>query len=320
MASVAILGASGQIGRGLASIMARDAACRLRLFARQPAAFEPQALSLGLLRPGIDEVRPLDSFENDRYDLVINAAGAGSRKRQLALGTEQQRITEALDERVLAYLERWPDATYANLSTGAIYGFGREWPVLRDSEFCASADDAERLDVYPLAKLAAEARHRALPQLRIYDIRIFGYFSRFIALDDGFFLAEVAGAIVRGAPLRTPQADMVRDYVDQAELAALIQALLRARPPNGAFDPYSGAPVGKHELLECLAREFGLRVHYEGAPAGPLAPLPKPAAPSSCRRAAEIGHLPRRSSMEIVVGELKELVAMHERIHFAHTP
>jgi nucleoside-diphosphate-sugar epimerase len=304
--SIAILGASGQIGRGLAIALAVGPWAVLRLYARQATAFERDARALGLLNPRVS-VHSLESFERERHDVVINAAGAGSRTRQLALGAQQAHDTEALDQRVLSYLERFRDSTYVYLSTGAVYGFEREWPIPENASFRASPRDSDTLDMYPLAKLAAEARHRSMRSAHIYDIRIFGYFSRFITLDDGFFLSEVARSLVRGTPLRTSAQDMVRDYIDQTELAALIRRLLRSQPPNGTFDIHSAAPVGKHELLEALTTEFGLRVEYEGG-RQPAPPLAKPAVPSACRRAAGVGHKPLRSSKEIVLSEMRALL------------
>jgi nucleoside-diphosphate-sugar epimerase len=301
MLSIAILGATGQIGRGLAQALPREN--QLHLFARTPAPVHRHG--------DRDHLKPLDSFGQHPYDIVINAAGPGSRRQQLSLGNPPWADAEALDLRIMKYLEHSTGTAYVHLSTGAVYGFNRDWPIPVGSHFRASAMDADRLDAYPLSKIAAEARHRAHRDLKIYDIRIFGYFSRYIGLDDGFFLSEVASALVQGTPLRTSSDDMVRDYIDQAELSAMISTLVCAKAPNGTFDIYSKAPVGKRELLEHLAREFGLRVDYRASPVEPLAKLPKPVAPSACRNAAAFGHVPRRSSKDIVTGEMRELLASH---------
>lgn len=307
MAVIAILGASGQIGRGLALELGRNPRHQLRLFTRRPDEFRATATALRLLRPAIDEVRPLDRLSDDGFDAIINAAGDGERAKQIALGAEIFRITEAIDAQVTAYLSRFPDTLYFFLSTGAVYGFDAAWPVRPDDVLPSSIAEPDPINFYPLAKLAAEARHRA-QKGRIYDIRIFGYFSRFIPLGGSFFLSDLATAVVNHTTFRTTPVDMVRDYIDQAELAGLVEVFLNIRPEKGAYDVYSRAPVGKLELLKRLRRDFALSVSFEPLPTADPVHLPKPAAPTECRRAAAAGHTPRRTSIEIVTAELRALI------------
>ncbi len=86
MADIAILGASGQIGRGLALEFSRSASHRLALYTRNPDALVRSAAGLGFPRPGIDQVLPLDRFGEVAVDAVINAVGDGDRTKQIALG------------------------------------------------------------------------------------------------------------------------------------------------------------------------------------------------------------------------------------------
>ncbi len=306
MAVIAILGANGQIGRGLASVLARNPAHRLRLVARRPDALRDLAT---IARPGLDAITPLDRFEDEAYDAVVNAAGDGERAKQIALGADLFRITETLDNRVTDHVRRHPRTAYFFMSTGAVYGFGTPWPVRRNAVFPWPVNAPDPANFYPLAKLVAEAKHRAHRDLAIYDIRIFGYFSRFIPLGGSFFLSELADAVVKGTRFRTSPVDMVRDYIDHEELAGLIETFLVSPPANGAYDIYSAAPVGKLELLEQVSRQFGLGVDYTPVPESSPARLAKPTAPSDCRQAAAAGHKPRRSSLQIVTEELRALLA-----------
>lgn len=309
MADIAILGANGQIGRGLALAFSRSPAHRLYLYARRPAAFADVAAPMNLPRRGRDEILPLDEFGARRHDVVINAVGDGERAKQIALGAEIFHVTETMDARVMAYLRGQPEALYFFMSTGAVYGFDAEWPVRRDALFAWPVNAPDPVNFYPLAKLVAEAKHRTEPRLRIYDIRIFGYFSRFIPLTGSFFLSEVAAAVLEGKEFRTSPADMVRDYIDHEELAHLIEAFVASRPANGAYDIYSRAPVGKIELLDRLTREFGLQVRYAPSPAAPPPRLAKPEAPTDCRAALRAGHAAQRPSIDIVAEELRALRA-----------
>src|SRR5260221_201189 len=144
VANIAILGATGQIGKGLID------------------ALSPRHTTKPFGR-NISDFHLLD------HDVIVNAAGPGQIAQHAALGAEMHHITERLDRIGLDYLERHPATLYCFLSTGAVYR--------------APNQD----DHYAAAKRTAEARHRALPH-RIYDIRIFGYFSRYIPLDGSFFL------------------------------------------------------------------------------------------------------------------------------------
>jgi nucleoside-diphosphate-sugar epimerase len=306
MAVIGILGANGQIGRGLALELGRNREHRLRLYVRRPDEFTPLAVRQKVIRPGVDEVISIDRFEAHRHDAVINAAGDGERGKQLALGRAIFDVTETLDRRVTEHLRENPDTLYFFLSTGAVYGFDARWPVRPGAELRQPVGDPDPVLYYPLAKLAAEARHRNLPNFKIYDLRIFGYFSRFIRLEGSFFLSELAAAVAARRPFRTTRTDMVRDYIDQAELGHVIETFLRRRPANGPYDLYSREPVGKLELLDAVSREFGMVIEYESTDT-PATAIRKPESPSECRAARNAGYTPLRGSLELVTSELQAL-------------
>jgi nucleoside-diphosphate-sugar epimerase len=255
MTTVALLGARGQIARGLVEGLPQD--WRLDLFSRDPIPPHDEAVARGV------PILPYAQFATGTYDLVINAAGPGDPSVQRSDGREILQITEAFDNLVLDYVLARPATRYINLSTGAVYGKDYHAAVGKPI-YELHVNDLANTNAYALAKLMAEAKHRQLPNLHIADIRIFGYFSRRIGLSSGFFIAQVMDHLLGERPFRTGPADFVRDFIAPEDLAAHIVALYDAGVPNAYFDGVSARPVTKFEILEVLGDQFGLRYIVEG--------------------------------------------------------
>ena len=255
MTKVALLGAGGQIARGLVADLPQD--WRLDLFSRDPKRPHPEAAARGV------SVSPYARFAGGAFDLVINAAGPGDPAVQRSRGGEILRITETFDNLVLDYLDAHPETRYINLSTGAVYGAEYAGASGR-AVYELAVDDLANANAYVLAKLAAETKHRQAPDRHIADLRIFGYFSRRMDLASGFFIAQVMACLVAGEPFRTGVNDFVRDYISPDDLAAHIATLYEAGVPNASFDAISALPVTKFEILEALGDQFGLRYIVAG--------------------------------------------------------
>ena len=249
MAKVALLGAQGQIARGLVEDLPQE--WRLELFSRGPHAPHKEAAARGAPLMAYSQLAGSD------YDLVINAAGPGDPVVQRANGRAILQITEYFDNLVLDYMRTHPATGYINLSTGAVYGKDYRGATER-MLFELNAKDLANANAYVLAKLVAETKHRQSPDLRIADLRIFGYFSRRMDLNAGFFMAQVMKQLTYGP------ADFVRDFIASEDLAAHIVALYEAGVPNSYFDAVSACPVTKFEILEALGQQFGLRYIVDG--------------------------------------------------------
>lgn len=294
---IAILGASGQIGLDLMRVLSHGH--RATGYARDPAR---AAAAFERIAPGGARFLPFDAFDAADHDGVVNAAGVGDRENQVAQGQAFLETAWSIDTRIAAWLERRPDRFCVSISSGAVYGLGRAWPIPADARLEWPVNAPDPTAFYALAKAAIEARHRARPDLLIYDVRVFGYFSPFIRLDSSFFLANVAACVVGRTSLRTPRADMLRDYIDGAELASAVEVLAAVRPPGGAFDIWSAAPVTKFALLEACQREFGLAIDWHAGDATPAAAAA--AVPSRHDALLRLGHAPKRGSLEIVLDHL----------------
>jgi len=279
---IAILGATGTIGRSLAHALRADPR-GLVLFARQP-----ERLAVDAFGDSVD-VRSLERFAASEFDLIINAIGAGDPARVAALGGDILDITRAWDERVLNAMAA--GTRYVFLSSGVVH------------------DASQRAGVSPyvMAKREAEARHRRLPGCAILDVRVFGYADAALPRDGRFFLSELARSVGSRTPFVTTRADMVRDYAGRTELAQLISCWEAAGAANLALDLYTKAPAHKQDILRLARERFDINIVYREAAdsvanAGPVYA-------SEDRSAARIGYEPERTALEVVGAFLEEVAA-----------
>ncbi|MFN3076466.1 MAG: NAD-dependent epimerase/dehydratase family protein [Alphaproteobacteria bacterium] len=297
MTVVAILGARGQIARGIVAHLPRE--WDLRLFSRDPERPHAEARERGV------PVLANERFGDGRYDVVLNAAGSGDPVVHRALGAGVLRMTETLDNLVLDHLVLRPETAYLYLSTGAIYGAydpNYDNPVADDPYLCLPLDRLGKVNPYVVAKLAAETKHRHLSGLRIADLRIFGYFSRHMDPGSGFFLAQAAAALGSGRPFHTHPTDFVRDLVSPEDLAGQIAALVAQDVPNDAYDAVSAKPVTKFEILDNLRAGFGLEYVVDG---GAAVRFPSPDRVTSLSgRQKRVTYHPRMTSLELVLREM----------------
>jgi nucleoside-diphosphate-sugar epimerase len=304
MTTIALLGATGQIAKGLAIALAADH--RLALHARNRVAAKEFAATAGIAGPRLS-IHGLDEPFADQTDAIVNALGPGDPRTIRASGTSIAQITETFDLRVLRHLERRPETAYVFLSTGAVYG-----PDYNDVErprrlLELEAKALAAADHYPWAKLQAEARHRALSHLHIADVRIFGYFSRHIDCSGGYLMSGIARAVLDGHPFETDAADFTRDYIGPGDLTNLLLCLLKTGPANSVVEARSAASTTKFAILQAFAREFGLKYEISGG-ADRASTRPSPAGIPVRDSAAATGYVPRYTSEQTVVGEMRALL------------
>jgi nucleoside-diphosphate-sugar epimerase len=299
---IAILGATGHIAMSLSGQFLRGGLHDLLLFARAPERASAFLASIGF--PDAAPCLPFAAFPGCACDVVLNCVGIGDPGVLREAGAGIFRLTETFDTLALDYLVAHPETRYINLSSGAAYGGSFHEPATLETPAVFPANAIGPSDWYGIAKLHAEARHRALSPLPIADLRIFSYFSRHIPLDARFLMSEAVASILSGKTFETGPDDIVRDYIHPADLFALVESCLDAEPFNDVLDVRSLAPARKSEILEMLAARFGLRHVVSGRPATPSATGCKPAYFSTSDRAASLlGFSPRFTSLECLAGE-----------------
>ena len=304
--NIAVLGATSQIARDFVQTSIGAGKHTFSLFARRPDVVERWATDLGIA----DRVAiaAFDSFTSDRhYDAIINFVGAGNPAVTKSMGASILDITLEFDSLALGYLKVHPDTKYIFLSSGAVYGADFSKPVDQSTASRFNINHLQPQDWYGIAKFYAESRHRALAELSIVDIRVFGYFSHSQDLTAKFLISDILQAIESGQVLETGADNIVRDYIGPAELAALVNGVLDAATTNVAVDIYSSAPVDKFTLLKTMQDQFGLQWQIQPTSVGVNATGAKANYYSQSTRAAQVfGYSPKKTSMEIILEQIKK--------------
>jgi nucleoside-diphosphate-sugar epimerase len=303
---IAILGATSQIARDLILSFSQEGGNELYLFARRTEEVEGWLAANGL--KDRYPVADLSGFGKQDFDAVINFVGAGDPAQIASMGSSILDITLHFDEMVLNYLASHPACRYLFLSSGAAYGSNFSEPARRDTPAIIKINDFAPYEWYGVAKLHAECRHRAHPDLCIFDIRVFNYFSRTQDIDARFLITDMLRAIRDKTVLKTSPDYIVRDFLHPSDFHNLVNALLSAQPNNAAVDCYSKEPIDKPTLLAAMRENFGLNYEVAGQSAAINATGSKPHYYSENRRAAEFGYLPALTSLQGVLQESRAIL------------
>lgn len=301
MMKIAILGATSQIARDLiVSITVADEHC-LYLFARRPDEVRNWLASVGMsARHLVDE---FSGFSQHEFDAVINFVGVGNPAQAVEMGNTIFDVTLRFDEMVLEYLKSHITCRYLFLSSGAAYGSRFTEPVTRDTIATVAINALSPQEWYGVAKLHAECRHRAHPELHIIDIRVFNYFSCTQDIEARFLISDILRAIRDKTVLQTSPDYMIRDFLHPSDFCGLVRALLEAPPVNVVVDCYSRAPIAKLNLLVAMQEKFGLR--YVTAETNGIVNATgcKPYYYSLNTKAGDFGYMPGLTSLEGVLLE-----------------
>jgi nucleoside-diphosphate-sugar epimerase len=299
LARIAILGATSHLAKGLLSELSGRAGYDLSLFARVPEKVS------GFLEHikfrGSWKALPLDAFAASTYDAIINSIGV-SDPQALAAGADLFFVTEQWDTRVLRHLDANPSTRYIYLSSGAVYAPSFESPSAEDTRAILPVNHLDRRHFYQISKLHAEAKHRALAPLGIYDVRVFAYFSRYQDLGRRFFVSELVRALREHREFVTDDADMVRDYAGPRDLFGLVEKCFSGPAVNGPFDLYSRAPTSKRAILDWFTQNRGLRCRV--VPEATMSPTGRKDQYYSVYRSAErLGYKPCQDALGVVTTE-----------------
>lgn len=306
---IAILGATSHIAKGLIFHLGPAGEYDLRLFARSPDRVGEFLAVVGL--GGRFRAKTFEEFDRDSYDAIINCVGFGDPGKLKDAASAIFRVTETFDNLVLGHLGRHPESIYINFSSGAVYGTDFASPA---DEKCQAIFDINPIDpagYYGIAKLHSEARHRAMKDFRIVDLRIFGYFSRFIDLHAEYLMSEVVSSVLHGKEFVTGPDDIVRDYIHPEDLASLVKLCTAKRDLNDAFDVCSLRPARKIEILEKYSSLYGLRYAVRESPSTLSATGKKTNYYSTNGRVRRIGFVPRFTSLDSVIQETKHILNSH---------
>lgn len=253
---IAILGATSHIAKGLIDCWTHKKDRELLLYARDLARVREFLDQLG--RATEAKVYSIEEYGSAQHDVVVNCVGIGNPQKLVDNIGKIFSVTVKFDDLILDYLSDNPQAAYINLSSGAAYGADFLRPVDEKSRAIFNINDLKPDEFYGIAKLHSEARHRALKHLNIIDLRIFGYLSRYIDLNEKFLMSEIISCLKNKQTFTTSPIDIWRDYLHPQDLASFIDCCINYCPLNAGFDAYSKQAVSKFELLSFFAKKYGL--------------------------------------------------------------
>ncbi len=262
MKTVAILGATGYIGKSLASEFYKvEESYGLFLFSRTLPLLESVMHSeVKISENSHCKFSSLEAFGSGSYDVILNCTGMSGfsaiEKDPKSIFT----ITEEMDEFIFSYLNAHPETLYINMSSGSV-----EHPhlcklTLQERTALVAAGGLDARDYYSIAKINAEELHRKKTHLNIVDVRVFSFFSRFINEGSHFLMAQIMSSLKNKKIFETDENDIVRDYVCSEDLFSLITLIIKKGKINDFFSAYSKGPTSKMNLLVFLATHFYLQV------------------------------------------------------------
>lgn len=303
---IAILGATSHIAKGLISGFCQAERHELFLFGRSPdriKAFLTDINSISAV-----QALPFSEFNNAGYDVVINCVGIGDPGKLKSEISSIFKVTETYDNLVLDYLEGHLGTLYINFSSGAAYGTDFTLPANESSFAKFDINHISSSDYYGIVKLHSEAKHRAMSDFNIVDLRVFGYFSRFIDLDTKFLISEVISCVINKKEFVTGPGNILRDYVHPEDLMSLIELCISRHDVNDVFDVYSLKPVTKFEMLDYFVERYRFKYRIEENFGAPTATGKKDNYYSSNRRSEGLGYSPRFTSLDSIMQESETIL------------
>ena len=303
---IAVLGATSQIAKDLILSFSIQEDHHLNLFARRPDCVKKWLDNVGLAeRYLVDE---FGGFGAQEFDAIINFVGVGNPAQTAAMGASIYDVTLQYDELALNYVRHHPECRYVFLSSGAAYGSCFNSPVDVGTKGTIDINNLQPQDWYGVAKLYAECRHRAHPELPIIDIRVFNYFSRTQDMNARFLITDIVRAIRDNTVLQTSAEYMVRDFIGPSDFYQLIRAILTSPANNDVLDCYSKAPIDKPTLLAAMQDRFGLKYEISKTNASVNATGSKSHYFSLNDKAKNYGYHPALSSIDSILIEAESLI------------
>ncbi len=259
---IAILGATSHIAKNLIYYFYKKFGYSLYLFGRNINKISEFIIEYDIKT---EIINTFEDFKNFKYDVVINCVGFGDPSKLKNAGYELFEITEYYDNLIINYLKQKKETIYINFSSGAVYGNDFIEPANEHTEITIQANNIPESMRYPFVKLYLETKHKSYNNLRIFDLRIFNFFSRFIDLNSSFLICDIIKSIKNKTVFKTDSIDIIRDFAAPEEMVDLTHKIIEEKDKfkNGIIDIRSAAPISKFELLTFLKKKYNLKYSKE---------------------------------------------------------
>ncbi|MBS3923063.1 MAG: NAD(P)-dependent oxidoreductase [Nitrosarchaeum sp.] len=250
---IAIFGSSGHLAKNLIFYLSDNKNVQLFLFSRNKNKVS-EFLKETSIQKNIS-IYSYKNFEKNHYDVIINCVGNPQGNDTSTSSIIE--INNYYDNKIIKYLKNNRSSLYIYLSSGAIYGENFENPINDNS--ISIFNIKKPYSIYAVSKLHSELKHRTLYDLNIIDLRIFGFFSRFIDMQLNYFLSEIVSALKYNKILFTDKINIKRDYIHPFDLYNIIVCCIKKPFVNSSFDVYSKKSVSKFEILDFMEKKYGLK-------------------------------------------------------------
>lgn len=310
MKKIAILGGTSHIAKGLILNFIKKEEIELSLFVRS------KEKSIKFMEE-IDgnrniqikfHIKDFSDLSDEKYDVLINCVGiSGAEDMEEKINTIFK-LTEDFDALILNYLTRQPAALCINFSSGAVFGTEFDQPVDEMSQARWNVNNITENHYYGIAKLNSEAKHRFLQEMKIVDIRVFGYFSRFIDLKSKYLMSQILACIKEKKVFITDDTNIIRDYLNPDDLFQLVEKCIERGGTNAVYDAYSLKPVAKIEILDYFSEKYGMKFDMKKQADFSSITGNKNNYYSNNKKAQELGYVPRYTSLEGIMRETAKIL------------
>lgn len=308
MKKIALLGATGYVGRSLLREFFIDDTKTYHLF-----LFSRSKEKLYTHIPEIPKkigysIHSLDEWNKETYDVIINCTGVSSNPNSQKNPYELFKVAEEIDTLIIDYIHKHPRCIYINISSGVVYGDNFEKSVNEKTNTILPAGFSQGGEAYAVTKINAEAKHRALSNFNIVDIRIFGFFGSLVDVDSPFLMSEIVKSIKDKHVFLTNKDDIIRDYIIAKDLLELVCLVMKEKKINDYFDIYSKKPISKFALLDALAKKYALiYVIFKPQTTSQKIIIKKSYYSRSKKATDMLGYKPTRTSLESILYELSRV-------------
>jgi len=184
------------------------------------------------------------SFKNEKFDLIVNFASPGypddinSSKKNII------KFTKDINSRVIKYLLLNKKTKYIFISSGIV----NKIITKKDKQY-----------FYYKSKLNIEKNNLSQKGLRIYNLRIYSYISKFIDLNKNFFLSLIINSIKKNKKIKIYNNDFTRDFIGPKEVISFIKYILKNNLKKCSIDISSNKFVTKKDLLKFFEKNYYLK-------------------------------------------------------------
>lgn len=252
---IAILGASGHLARCAFWAFAQDRESEFFLFSRSKDRLEQLYSNSAQTRKTC--FNGYQMFPLFDYDLIFNGIGSWDSQDQESNRIFQ--VTEFYDNLIMDYQSAHPESVSVHISSGAAYANDFQQPVDHDTRTAIAINQVTVGDFYSAAKINSEIKHRAFSELNIIDIRLFGFFSRYMSLEYPYLLSALIRSVKENRVFTVVADEFWRDYIHMDDFSVLLHSIANHKI-NTAIDVRSKAPISKTELIQLFVKKYNLQV------------------------------------------------------------